>query len=264
MQHLNDEDLIAHHYRDLDASEHLRVCADCKAQYETLCRVLSLVDSMPVPERGASYPDEVWNRLRWRLERRRRRTWQWMVSAAAVLAIAFVTGEWWHARQQAAVSGQQVATVVNPATQQLSNPATQQPGTTTQQPETNKVLVYVVGDHLDAAERVLAEVSNADPKKGLDVAEQQKRAGELVDANRIYRQTAARRGDARIAALLSDIEPILVELSHSGAKLTPDELTSMQNRIDSKNLLFKMRVMSAQGDAPRNDNLVAAQHLNSL
>jgi len=256
MQHLNDEDLIAHHYRDSDASEHLRVCADCKAQYDTLCRVLSLVESVPVPERGASYADEVWNRLRWRLERRRRRTWQWMVSAAAVLAIAFVTGEWWHSRQQTADSGQQIAQT---STAQHLNTSTSQP------PDSSKVLVYVVGDHLDAAERVLAELSNADPKKGLDVGEQQKRAEELVDANRIYRQTAARRGDARIAALLSDIEPILVELSHSGAKLTADELTSMQRRIDSKNLLFKMRVMSAQGEGQHNsDTVLASQHLNSL
>jgi hypothetical protein len=161
-------------------------------------------------------------------------------------------------RQQTADSGQQVAAArpLNTSTAQPLNSST---------PDTNKVLVYVVGDHLDAAERVLAELSNADPKKGLDVGEQQKRAEELVDANRIYRQTAAKRGDARIAALLSDIEPILVELSHSGAKLTPDELTSMQRRIDSKNLLFKMRVMSAQGEGQHNsDTVLASQHLNSL
>ena len=67
MQHLNDEELIAHHYHDADASEHLRACADCRAQYETLCRVLSLVDAMPVPDRAPDYADHVWNRLRWRL-----------------------------------------------------------------------------------------------------------------------------------------------------------------------------------------------------
>ena len=54
-------------------------------------------------------------------------------------------------------------------------------------------------------------------------------------------------GDQRIAALLSDLEPILVELSHAGKTLSPDELASIQKRIDSKNLLFKVRVMSAQG-----------------
>jgi hypothetical protein len=261
MQHLNDEELIAHHYHDADASEHLSVCADCRTQYDTLRNVLALVDAAPVPERD---PEQVWNRLRWRLERRKRRTWQWIAGVAAVLSIAFVTGAWWHARQQTADGRQQTAALrpANPTTQQPNNPTTAQPNN----PATgNKVLVYVVTDHLDAAERVLAEVANADPKKGFDAGEQQKRAEDLVDANRIYRQTASRRGDERIASLLSDIEPILVELSHSGAKLTPDQLTSMQKRIDSKNLLFKMRVMSAQGEEKQhNDNVLASQHLNSL
>jgi len=228
MQHLNDEELIAHHYRDADASQHLAACADCRAQYATLCGVLALVDSLPVPERD---PEQIWNRLRWRLERRRRRTWQWIAGVAAALVLVFLA-----IRPEIRNQKPELVATTTTATQQPNNPTTQQP--------TNKVLVYVVGDHLDAAERVLAEVANADPKKGLDVAEEQKRAEDLVDANRIYRQTATRRGDARIAALLSDIEPILVELSHSGDKLTPEELTSMQKRIDSKNLLFKMRVMS--------------------
>jgi hypothetical protein len=259
MQHLNDEELIAHHYHDADASGHLRICADCRTQYDTLGSVLALVDAVPVPDRD---PEQIWNRLRWRLERRKRRTWQWIASVAAVLAIAFVTGAWWYGRQQTADSRQQAAALSNnPITQQPNNPVTTQP----HNPETNKVLVYVVTDHLDAAERVLAEVANADPKKGFDAGEQQKRAEDLVDANRIYRQTASRRGDARIASLLSDIEPILVELSHSGAKLSPEQLTSMQKRIDSKNLLFKMRVMSAQGEEKQhNDNILASQHLNSL
>lgn len=240
MQHLNDEDLIAHHYRDADASQHLEACADCRAQYATLCGVLALVDSLPVPERD---PEQIWNRLRWRLERRRRRTWQWVAGVAAALVVVFLA-------LRPAIRTQKPEMAATTTTQQPNNSTTQQP--------TNKVLVYVVGDHLDAAERVLAEVANADPKKGLDVAEEQKRAEDLVDANRIYRQTATRRGDARIAALLSDIEPILVELSHSGDKLTPEELTSMQKRIDSKNLLFKMRVMSGSRAAE------PGPHVNSL
>jgi len=241
MQHLNDEELIAHHYRDADASPHLDVCADCRAQYATLCGVLALVDSLPVPERD---PEQIWNRLRWRLERRRRRTWQWIAGIAAALVLVFLA-------VRPEIRNQKPELVATATTQQPNNP-------TTQQPANNKVLVYVVGDHLDAAERVLAEVANADPKKGFDVAEEQKRAEDLVDANRIYRQTATRRGDARIASLLSDIEPILVELSHSGAKLTPGELTSMQKRIDSKNLLFKMRVMSGSRAAE------PGPHVNSL
>jgi hypothetical protein len=61
----------------------------------------------------------------------------------------------------------------------------------------------------------------------------------------MYRQTAVNQGDARIASLLADLEPILVELSHAD-KLSPDELKSLQKRIDSKGLLFKVRLVSAE------------------
>ena len=110
----------------------------------------------------------------------------------------------------------------------------------------DRLLLVVVSDHLDSSERMLLEISNADAKHPLDVASQSKRAGELVASNRIYRQTAARRGETRIASLLSDLEPVLVELSHAGSTLSPDEIAALQKRIDSKGLLFKVRVVSAQ------------------
>jgi len=248
MQHLNDEELIAHHYRDADASDHLQACSECNEQYQTLRRVLTLVDTLPVPERDPGYSERVWNRVRWRLERRRERRWRWMASVAAILAIAFVTAQWW--RTQPAAGGRQTAEIANRQPATINNPTTQQP--------TNNVLVFVVTDHLDAAERMLAEVANADPKKRLEIGVEQRRAEDLVTANRIYRQTATQRGDARIAALLSDIEPILVELSHAGKELSPEELSSMQKRIDSKNLLFKVRVMS------RSEEPVPVSRVNSL
>jgi hypothetical protein len=105
----------------------------------------------------------------------------------------------------------------------------------------------VVSDHLDVSERMLLEVANADIRKGLgDNATL--RAEELVASNRIYRQTAARRGDARVASILSDIEPILVELANAGPSLSQDQLAKLQKRIESKALLFKVRVISAQVD----------------
>jgi hypothetical protein len=93
---------------------------------------------------------------------------------------------------------------------------------------------------------MLLELSNADARHPLDVTSESRRAGELVASNRIYRQTATRRGETRIASLLSDLEPVLLELSHAGATLSPDEIAALQKRIDSKGLLFKVRVVSAQ------------------
>ncbi|MCU1350242.1 MAG: hypothetical protein JWO56_3272 [Acidobacteria bacterium] len=242
MPHLNDEQLVAHHYRDADASPHLETCPECRAQLEMLRRVLALVDEMPVPERGDDYGEQVWNRLRWRLDRRKRRTWISALAAAAVLALAFFLGRYYRD------GGGGEAT--RPVQQQIAatNTVSARPAALPVEQETkgtDRILVFVVTDHLDSTGRMLMEVANADPKKSLDISAEQQRAGELVVSNRIYRQTAAQRGDARIATLLADIEPILVELSHAGATLSKDELASMQKRIESKGLLFKVRVMSA-------------------
>jgi hypothetical protein len=242
MQHLNEEQLVLHHYHDGEAAaeveKHLASCADCRAQFDTLRRVLALVDTMPIPERGERYGDQVWTRLRWKLgsERRRVRHWQMGFAAAAMLAIAFVSGIVWHQRTSTPVAA-------TTQTVQIVQPVKAPP---VEQPRPNQVLLVVVSDHLDQSERMLMEVANADAKHSLDMSEASKRAEDLVASNRIYRLTAQQRGETRIASLLSDLEPVLLELAHAGQSLTPAEVAALQKRIDDKGLLFKVRVVSAQ------------------
>lgn len=254
MQHLTEEQLVAHYYRDDDApaaaNEHLASCAACAAELDSITRVLALVKEAPVPERGDDYGAEVWTRLRWRLGApSRRKQWQWLAVAAVMLMGLCTGGVVWtgrHAPKQSNVVQNRVA-----------------PPTPAANPKQNqRVLVFVVSDHLEASERMLTDVSNADPKQTFDAEAQQQRAAELVASNRIYRQTAVQRGDERIASLLADLEPILVELAHAGKTLSPDELASIQKRIESKGLLFKVRVMSAQTGG--GDRVPAAPTANSL
>jgi hypothetical protein len=254
MQHLTEEQLVSHYYHDdepVDVAAHLRDCTDCHVQYDTIRRVLALVTEAPVPERGDEYGEQVWNRLRWKLggERRRRATWISSLAAAAALALAFFAGHFWRASHETTTI--QTASSHPPAT-------TTQPAANAQPAEVSaeRVLLLVVSDHLDSTERVLLEVANANPQKSLDIGQESRRAGELVAANRIYRQTASQRGNERIASLLADLEPVLIQISHSGSSLTSDELTALQKRIEAKGLLFKVRVISAQTNAgekaPRN------------
>ncbi|HEX9161578.1 MAG TPA: hypothetical protein VF980_07700 [Thermoanaerobaculia bacterium] len=253
MQHLTEEELVSHYYHDAEAAtvpEHLRQCRDCAVQFDTIRRVLELVSDAPVPDRGERYGEEVWTRLRWKLgsSRRRRLTWASGLTAAAALALAFFAGHFWRARHEvvSVAATQTTATVQRTASAQS-------------QDRGEKVLLLVVGDHLDSTERVLTELANADPDKSLDIEQESRRAGELVLANRIYRQTASQRGNERIAAVLAEIEPVLIEISHSGKSLSSDELTSLQRRIQTNGLLFKVRVIGAQttpgGEKPpRNTN----------
>lgn len=236
MQHLNEEQLVLHHYHDDESpaavEQHLASCDACRGEFSALRRVLALVDELPVPEAAENYGTQVWNRVRWKLDRRRRTTWQSVLAAAAIVAMAFFAGQLWHRRG---------ASALLPATGVARNIAEVSGAAQARE----RVLVVVVADHLDNSERMLLEVANADAKRELNMSEESKRAAELVATNRMYRQVAAREGDSRIAALLADLEPVLVELSHAD-KLSPEEVASLQKRIDSKGLLFKVRVVSAE------------------
>lgn len=250
MEHLNEEQLVLHHYRDDDspaaAAQHLIACAQCRREYDSLRRILALVDELPTPDRGPAYGEQVWNRLRWRMDGRRRRTWQSMLAAAAILAVAFFAGQWWHARNAAPSTS--VPALASHAATATHDPVAVADGSHDNTAR-DRVLLVVVNDHLESSERMLLELANTDAKKGLDVSGESRRAADLVATNRMYRQTAARNGDARIAALLADIEPVLVELANAGNTLSPEKIKALQHRIESKGLLFKVRLVSADAES---------------
>lgn len=237
MQHLNEDDLVMHLFRDEDAPAgaraHLDGCEVCRAELETLRGVLTLVDAAEVPEPPAGYGEKVWNRLRWKLDApaTRSRRWQGWVAAAAVVAGAFIAGTWWRAEQMKPIAPEAVAKK-SPGGEQQTAP--------------DRLLSLVVGDHLDSSERMLAEIAHADPSRAFDSVNEQRKAEELVAANRIYRQSALRRGDTRVASVLADLEPVLVELAHSDGTLSPGEVESLQKRIDERGLLFRVRAVGAQ------------------
>jgi anti-sigma factor RsiW len=59
MNHLDEEQLILHYYGEeadsLESERHLEECPECRSSYASLQRVLNVVESEPVPERGAGY-----------------------------------------------------------------------------------------------------------------------------------------------------------------------------------------------------------------
>jgi hypothetical protein len=229
MNHLTEEQFVLYYYGEGDGSPavraHLDACEACRAEYASLQRVLNVVDSAPVPERDANYGAQVWSRLKLRWDRPPGLSWfprHWLAAAlvATLVVAAFLAGRYYpkaNLPSQTANAGQ----------------------------VRERILLVAVGDHLERSQTVLLELVNAQPGQSLDVAAERERAGDLVAENRMYRQTAARTGDTRVASVLDDLEPVLLEIAHGPDRLTPEEVESLRQRIEGDGILFKVRVVGS-------------------
>jgi hypothetical protein len=223
MTHLSDDQIISMYYDGVapEARNHLDGCSQCRLAFERTRTLLDEARDYPVPDRPASYGGEVWTRLLPRLPAPApRRAWMrwWTVAPAlaAMLAIAFFAGV---------------------LTQSRTNIA----GTSAKARE--RVLLIAMGDHLDRSQIVLAEIVNNAPGS-IDLTDERTRARDLVDQNRLLRQTALHNGDNMQAALLDELERVLLDIANSPEKVTDADLESLRSRIEAENLLFKVRVFS--------------------
>ena len=237
--HLNDDDLVLHYYGELPAPEesraesHLSACAACQANYTKLQQVMAFVDSAPAIEPGPGFERVVWARLEPALHGPRRHWFSWFVLSPARLAftagIVVLIGA-------AFMAGRMTNSVV--------------PGSVTPQTAEKvreRILLVDLGDHLDRSQMVLVELVSADDSQGsVDISMEQTRAEQLVKANRLYRQTALSTGDAAMASILDELERVLVDVAASPSTVSQEEFDSVRRRIESKELLFKVRVVSSQ------------------
>jgi len=238
MRHLTEEDLVLHHYGEddvrerADARAHLDACERCQADYTVLQRTLAAVDASEAPARGDGYEREVWARLEPRLAASRPSRW-WDIftvrrlvlagSVAALVVAAFVAGRFWP-RQEGPAPVQEAS----------------------HQQVRERILLVAVGDHLDRSQMVLIELMNAEPGAQMDISAEQQRARDLVDANRLYRQTAATAGDATVASVLDDLERVLLEITHSPSSLSSSEFEEIRQRIEAQGIVFKIRVLGTR------------------
>ena len=112
--------------------------------------------------------------------------------------------------------------------------------------EPERVLQAAVGDHLDRTQMMLVELANADTDHADVLAGEQARAADLVAVNRLIRQSAEQSGDAAIVDVLEDLERVLLEIANAPANATSNDLTDLQSRITTEDLLFRLRVIASE------------------
>jgi len=232
MNHPNEEQLVLYYYGEETAGveDHLGECESCRGEYHALQRVLNSVDSLPVPERDGDYESQVWRAVAGALPRKRSfaarwLSWKPLIAAAGVAALviaAFLVGRGFEKPKPGqAVADSQVR---------------------------ERILLVAVGDHLERSQTMLVELSNAGaPQSGeLDISYEQRAAEDLLESNRLYRQTAASAGDVATASLLEDLERVLLEVAHSPSAISEKQLQDLRKQIEDQGILFKVRVFGSQ------------------
>lgn len=236
MKHVTEEELIA--YRDGETrgrdaiAAHLKECPECARELEQIEAVLSALNTMPVPDPGEDYGQRVWRQITPRLPEKKATWWEGLfwprrmaafAALAALIVLAFFVGR---------ISKRTV-----PAGGDAADAGKVR----------ERVLVVAVGEHLGRSEMILMELTNAQPERGqklMNISATQKRAEDLVEENRLYRQTALRDGDTAMANTLDELERVLLDIANSPDEVTPAQFESLQKRIESKGILFKVRVVN--------------------
>ena len=235
MNHPTEEQFVLYYYGEgAEIEDHIGGCEQCRASYQALQRVLNSVDSFPVPERAPDYENRVWatvesetriaKRSRWLLA-----GWRNPIFGAAAMTMliigAFLAGHNW----KKADRHQPQIVAFDPNVRE-------------------RVLLVAVGDHLERSQMVLVELANAGaPAAGrLDISYERQTAEDLLESNRLYRQTAATNGDVATATMLEDLERVLLEIAHSPSEVSARQLEELRRQIEDRGILFKVKIFGSR------------------
>ena len=246
-QHLTEDDLVLHYYGEptaageQHAAGHLQECSRCRADYTRLQQVLAAVDERAVTlDLPPSFERTVWARLEPDLKPARRGWMGWLLTSPAPLGLAaavmvLVVG--------AFLAGRALSPAPAPAPAAAG--AGSASGSGSEQVR-ERILLAGVSEHLDRSQMALVELVSTDDNAALDVTGDRSRAEQLLADSRLYRRTAELTGDVALSQLLDDIERVLTEVATVPENGSSRDLADVRRRIESRDLLFKVRIVSSE------------------
>ena len=239
MKHLTEEELVEHYYgEDLykaDAELHLQACGQCAQAYEELGKLLGTLRSAEPPARGAEYGAQVWQSIQGSLPRypeKKKRfsffAWPQLAYAAASLifvAAAFLAGRVWeHAHRAPTVAGAP---------------------TPSGEPR-ERVVLFVLDNHLDRSERLLVQLNHAGAEEERVDLPLRSEAQQLLTDNRLYRQSMTKSNDPTMNAALDHLERVLLEVANSPGELSSADVARIEQEMNTQGLLFQIRVLRSK------------------
>jgi hypothetical protein len=241
-EHLTEDDLVLHYYGEMATPEesrtarHLDACRQCRTNYTRLQRVLGSIDeaTLSAIDIPPSFERTVWARLEPNLRRQRRSWMSWFVMAPAPLALAatvvlLVAGAFFAGRSMSPSAPPAAGTSVTTATTEQVR---------------ERILLTDLAQHLNRSQMALVELVSSEGNSS-SFSNERALAEDLVADNRLYRQTAEETGDTTVSDLLDEIDRVLTEIAASPEQMSAEDLAAVRHRIESRDLLFKLRVVSS-------------------
>jgi len=273
MKHPKEEELIAYHDGEAAGQEtiatHLGDCPECQAELARIDALLAALNTIPVPDPGEDYGQRVWQQISPRLPQRRGHWWDFLFSEPKAVP--------WYAPRRWAAAGAIAALILAAfIAGRMTKPTGLSTSAAVEQTKVReRVLVMAVGEHLGRSEMVLVELANSGPEtvgqKEVNISGEQHRAEDLLQENRLYRQTALEQGDTALAGVLDELERVLLDVAHSPQQVTPAQLEDIRQRIEAGGILFKVRVVGKElqqreesGNAPATPNGSAKSERNKV
>ncbi len=236
MNHLSEEDLILLYYGEpgapRQAKAHLAECAECRTAAASLAQSLTLCNDLAVPERSSEFGRDMrdtWTRLVPALspQAEPKRGWRvpvWLTATAlAVLLVAVgVAGR---------LSRPTPAPL--PVLAGLSDQARE------------RILAITVADHLDRVQNLLTEIDDDNGAGPNAFGDNRARAEDLVQEERLMRQSLAIRGHTATTNFLDEVETVLTEAAHTPDSASAEQVRDLRDRIEAGSLQFKVRVVES-------------------
>jgi hypothetical protein len=246
MKKITDDDLTLLYYGELDdpgLAASVAASPELTARFDALCAELKRVDGLVPPERGDDYGADIWRRISPKLATEQKKPadfWKALqsvlgrprfsltgaMSLAMVAVLAFMLGR----------QGDQPGNPVRPSLDAI-------PTAALAEMDTGRLLTSSVSGHLEQLNLAFTQFANMPETSAADAG----RATDMLVANRLYRQAAAAQGKHKLAAFLSELEPLLIELAYEAHKTSPATRDRMQQEVKDK-LLFRVRIMNKQLD----------------
>jgi hypothetical protein len=216
MKHMTEQELIAFREGVVEqraaVSEHLAACHECRAELERIEAVLAALDTLPVPDPGADYGRRVWQQIASRLPERPEAWWE----------------TWFQPRRLAVIGALAALIIAAFVAGRITKRGPDKDNIASTEQVRERILIVAVGEHLGHSERMLVELSHAMPatpgQKQVNISSEQRRAEDLLQENRLYRQTALQEGDTGLADTLDELERVLLDVAHSPDEVTPKQL----------------------------------------